>query len=123
MVKSNAIANIISSQWDKVLLNCNTHQIRLLYAIGKCRTAHLGGHLYQCSNCKALHHRYNSCRNRHCPQCQNTQKQKWILAQQQKLIECPYFHIVFTIPAELNEICLAYPRRVYSILSIALGKL
>ena len=76
----------------------------------------LSGHLYQCSQCGYLHKRYNSCRNRHCPTCQNTQEEKWVLARQASLIDIRYYHLVFTIPAELNQFCLVYPRQMYSIL-------
>ena len=94
----------------------NRYQIRILDAIRKCRTPALGGYLYQCSNCGHLHKRYKSCRNRHCPTCQNTQKEKWVLARQSSLINCKYYHVVFTIPADLNPFCLAYPRQMYALL-------
>ena len=110
------VADIINQQWNQVLhdRHFNTYQIRILDAIRKCRTAALGGHLYRCSGCGYLHKRYNSCRNRHCPTCQNTQKEKWILQREASLINTQYFHIVFTIPADLNEFCMVYPRQMYS---------
>lgn len=112
------VADIINQQWSQIQSDThfNSYQIRILDAIRKCRTPALGGYLYQCSHCGHVHKRYNSCRNRHCPTCQNTQKEKWILARQASLINTRYYHAVFTIPAELNQFCLAYPRQMYSIL-------
>ena len=112
------VTDIINQQWSRILTDnhFNTYQIRILDAIRKCRTPALGGYLYQCSQCGYLHKRYNSCRNRHCPTCQNTQKEKWVLARQASLIDTRYYHLVFTIPAELNQFCLVYPRQMYSIL-------
>ena len=69
-----------------------------------------------CNHCGSTHKRYNSCRNRHCPQCQKMQKYKWIEQQEAKLLPCPYFHVVFTIPHQINDLNLAYPRSLYSIL-------
>lgn len=113
---SRAIARIIDGQWKWVLANCNSHQIRMLQAIRVCRTPAMGGHLYGCNNCGAKHFRYNSCRNRHCSQCQQTQKQRWIQKQESRLLPCPYFHLVFTIPQQLNAYCLFNPQALYKIL-------
>ncbi|MBK8505978.1 MAG: transposase zinc-binding domain-containing protein [Saprospiraceae bacterium] len=70
------VADIINQQWSQIQSDThfNSYQIRILDAIRKCRTPALGGYLYQCSHCGHVHKRYNSCRNRHCPTCQNTQK-------------------------------------------------
>lgn len=76
----------------------------------------MGGHLYVCNHCGSTHKRYNSCRNRHCPQCQKMQKYKWIEQQEAKLLPCPYFHVVFTIPHQINDLNLAYSRPLYSTL-------
>jgi hypothetical protein len=113
---SRAIASIIDGQWQWILANCNSHQIRMLQAIRVCRTPAMGGHLYACNNCGAKHYRYNSCRNRHCSQCQQTQKQRWIQKQENRLLPCPYFHLVFTIPQQLNAYCLFNPQALYKIL-------
>ncbi len=116
--RKHKVADIINQQWSEVLSDkhFNSYQIRILDAIRKCRTPALGGHLYRCSNCGHVHKRYNSCRNRHCPTCQNTQKEKWIQARLATLINTQYYHLVFTIPADLNQFCLVYPRQMYSIL-------
>lgn len=117
-MKSNPkiFAKIIDDHWVYVQQHCNAYQIRTLHALRACRTPLLGGHIYKCNKCESKHKRYNSCRNRHCPQCQNTQNELWVLAQQEKLIETPYFHVVFTIPDTLNELCLSYQRELYDIL-------
>lgn len=111
-----AIAKIINSQWSRLLSNSNSYQLRHLDAIGKCRTAALGGHLYVCDQCGHRHKRYNSCRNRHCSQCQHTQKAAWIQARIDQLLPTRYFHVVFTLPHSLNELCMTYPRQLYKML-------
>jgi hypothetical protein len=97
------------------------HHLRVLNAIGKCRTAALGGHVDKCNNetCNYIHVSYNSCRNRHCPKCQTTNKEKWIEARMQDLLPTSYFHVVFTIPHELNTYCIHYPKELYNILFAA----
>lgn len=89
---------------------------RVLNALKICRTAELGGHLDRCDSCSHERISYNSCRNRHCPKCQNTNRERWILARKEDLLDCSYFHVVFTIPQELNAFCLKYPKELYSIL-------
>lgn len=76
--------------------------LRALNAIEHCRTAYLGGHVSQCDSCSFLKISYNSCRNRHCPKCQSSNREKWIEARNQDLIPSSYFHVVFTLPEELN---------------------
>lgn len=90
--------------------------MRVLNAIAKCRTAALGGHVDKCDRCG--HHRisYNSCRNRHCPKCQGTNRERWILDRQNDLLPVPYFHLVFTLPEQLNSYCLKFPQALYTIL-------
>lgn len=115
-IDASVLARIIDARWRDLQENCNTYQLRMLNALRSCRTPALGGHIYQCNHCKQMHYRYNSCRNRHCPQCQNTQKEQWIAARHKQLIHTNYFHLVFTIPHELKPLCLAYPRVLYAIL-------
>lgn len=96
----------------------NTWQLRTLHALRKCRTAALGGHIDRCDNtqCNQLHLSYNSCRNRHCPKCQGHKREAWIRARERELLDVPYFHVVFTLPDTLNQLCLYAPKRVYTIL-------
>lgn len=114
IVASDALANIIKSQWKDICMRYNSYQIRTLSAIKSCRTPQLGGSLYLCDRCGEQHFVYHSCRNRHCPQCQNTQIQQWITKQESKLIDTKYYHVVFTIPHHLNNLFLNYPRQMYS---------
>ncbi len=90
--------------------------LRVLNAIEHCRTAYMGGHVDQCNSCNHVRISYNSCRNRHCPKCQTTNRERWINARQQDLLPTTYFHVVFTIPSELNRYCLHYPKALYNIL-------
>lgn len=99
-------------------LTANSWQSRTLYALADCRTAKLGGHIDKCTNpeCNHIHISYNSCRNRHCPKCQGNKQQEWIAAREKELINVAYYHVVFTIPSELNQICLYAPGRLYALL-------
>lgn len=85
-----------------------------LNAIGVCRTAALGGHISGCKSCGTEVHHYNSCRNRHCPKCQATNRERWILAREAELLPVAYYHIVFTLPSEFNELALSHPKQVYN---------
>lgn len=80
-------------------------QHKAVNAIRNCRTAALGGNVQRCSNCGVELISYNSCRNRHCPKCQALAKARWLAARQAELLPVEYFHVVFTIPHDLN--CLA----------------
>lgn len=92
------------------------HHQRTLKAIQACRTAKLGGHIDACTACGHLKISYNSCRNRHCPKCQGLRKQMWIIQQEDQLLPTSYFHVVFTLPHELNGLCLRNPRFMYDLL-------
>lgn len=92
------------------------HHLSVLHAIEQCRTGALGGHVDACGNCGHLRISYNSCRNRHCPKCQSTCRERWIEAQQRNLLPSAYFHVVFTLPQELNSYCLHHPKAMYDLL-------
>lgn len=92
---------------------------RTLLAIKKCRIQALGGHLDQCTCCKKIHISYNSCRNRHCPTCGGHKRVQWIQAREMELLNVPYFHVVFTLPDELNKFCLLYGKEIYKALFIS----
>lgn len=92
---------------------------RVLNAIEHCRTAYFGGHIDKCNSCNHVRISYNSCRNRHCPKCQTTNRERWIEARQKDLLDTTYFHVVFTLPQELNTYCLNYPKELYNILFTA----
>ena len=115
------VADVLRLQWnaieksvgDKTL---NTWQTRTLSALKKCRTSALGGHIDGCTQCGKVRISYNSCRNRHCPKCQGNEREEWIQAREMELLPVAYFHVVFTIPSELNALCIQYPRIMYGTL-------
>lgn len=86
---------------------------RILRALVNCRTAALGGHLDECDSCGYRHPSYNSCRNRHCPKCHESATADWFDDHREDLLPVPYFHLVFTLPAELRAIALQNKRLVY----------
>jgi putative transposase/transposase-like zinc-binding protein len=85
-------------------------------AIESCRTAALGGHIEQCGDCGHQRVSYNSCRNRHCPKCQGLARAKWLEDRQAELLDVPYFHVVFTVPTEIEVIAFQNQTVVYDIL-------
>lgn len=91
-------------------------------AIESCRTSKLGGHLDTCDECGHIRISYNSCRNRHCPKCQTLAKEKWLDDRKDDLLPVGYFHVVFTIPEELNFITLINQKEMYSILFKAVSE-
>lgn len=91
-------------------------QRKVMFAVEACRTSVLGGHVDSCNSCGHKRISYNSCRNRHCPKCQNLNKEKWIEKLSCNLLPVKYFHIVFTIPSELNRLCLVNQKVLYDIL-------
>lgn len=92
------------------------HVQKVIRAIANCRTAIMGGHTDYCEDCGYSHTSYNSCRNRHCPKCQALSKERWIMARQEELLPVPYFHVVFTLPFELNSIVLQNQEVMYNLL-------
>jgi hypothetical protein len=91
-------------------------QYRAMRAIQACRTEALGGHVQRCEACGVLRFRYHSCRNRHCPKCQTLAKERWLAARRTELLPVPYFHLVFTLPHELNALAQGNPRAIYALL-------
>jgi hypothetical protein len=89
---------------------------RVISAIAACRTAALGGHVEQCTDCGAIRVAFNSCRNRHCPKCQGLARAQWLEARQAELLQVGYFHVVFTVPAPVAEIAFQNKALVYDIL-------
>jgi hypothetical protein len=94
-------------------------QLKVFRALQSCRTAALGGHLDACSDCGQQAISYNSCRNRHCPKCQTQARQRWLAAREQEVLPVPYFHVVFSVPHELNVLALENPRAFYDLLFAA----
>jgi len=100
----------------KLGASLSTVQRRVMTAIEVCRTAALGGHREQCDQCGHERIAYNSCRNRHCPKCQSLARAEWVQQREAELLDCPYFHVVFTIPEALAAIAYQNKSVVYAIL-------
>lgn len=96
-------------------------QRKALRAIGRCRTEAMGWVPAACDGCGTEFPLFRSCRNRHCPQCQAEARAKWLGEREQELLPVPYFHVVFTVPAMLNEIALYCPEAFYAALLRAAG--
>src|SRR6202158_2876483 len=93
-----------------------TH-IKVLLAIARCRTAALGGHIDQCTRCGyRATISYNSCRNRHCPKCQISARERWVAARRSELLPSPYVHVVFTLPRRLTPLALHNRKVLYGLL-------
>ena len=92
------------------------HHNKVINAISSCKTSKLGGHTVTCNDCNTSTNHYNSCRDRHCPNCQSIPKLKWIDARKKDVLDTSYFHGVFTVPSELNPIFLSNPKALYTLL-------
>lgn len=90
-------------------------QSKAFRAIQSCRTATLGAHVDACDECGFEKISYNSCRNRHCPKCQTLTKERWVEKQNQYLLNTGYFHVVFTLPDELNAVMLQNQETAYGL--------
>src|SRR5882724_12001153 len=96
--------------------------LKVMQAVERCRTAALGGHLEQCDSCGYERPAYNSCRNRHCPKCQSMAKARWLEKQKSELLPVGYFHLVFTLPHELNRFILVNKKPLINILFQAVSE-
>ncbi len=121
------VADILRAQGDRFLhryeKGLDFQQLKAFRAIQRCRTAALGGHVDACPRCgfqAAIS--YNSCRNRHCPKCQTQARERWLAAREGELLPTSYFHVVFTVPHELNVLALDNQRRFYDLLFTASAK-
>jgi Putative transposase/Transposase zinc-binding domain len=114
------VADLIRSA-GTAFLERNRHwlswkHVKVLLAIARCRTVALGGHLDECTRCGYRAISYNSCRNRHCPKCQTSARERWIAARQRELLPTRYVHVVFTLPRELAPLALQNKKVVYDLL-------
>lgn len=109
--------------WRNVNLgHVSAGQLRVMGAIEACRTSRLGGHVERCADCQHVRIAYNSCRNRHCPQCQWTAAQKWLETRKAELLPVPYFHVVFTLPAEIAALAYQNKSKLYGLLFTAVAE-
>jgi hypothetical protein len=91
-------------------------QLKVMSAIESCRTAALGGHVARCEDCAHTLIAYNSCRNRHCPKCQGQAAKAWLAERAADLLPVPYFHVVFTLPAQIGDIAYQNKTVIYDLL-------
>ncbi|HFD33317.1 MAG TPA: IS91 family transposase [Gammaproteobacteria bacterium] len=114
----HSVGGIISDNWEEINSSgiFNSFQKWHLDRLRLCRTAALGGHIDGCTECGHYRISYNSCRDRHCPSCQSMKREEWIMRQESVLLPVPYFHVVFTLPSELNGLCLGQPKLMYDLL-------
>jgi hypothetical protein len=117
------VADILRAHGDRFLdryrSSFDFQQLKAFRAIQRCRTAALGGHRDACPRCGYQAISYNSCRNRHCPKCQAQARERWLAARERELLDTNYFHVVFTVPHELNVLALENPRLFYDLLFTA----
>ena len=90
--------------------------LRALHDIERCRTEQLGGQVYFCQPCQRLVYAYHSCKNRHCPKCQNERAQAWLAQQRALLLPVPHFLVTFTLPSELRALARSHQRTLYNLL-------
>jgi hypothetical protein len=109
----HAHQNQFLQRWGHVV---SDQQRKVLRDIGRCRTAALGAHLERCDRCSYETVAYDSCRNRHCPKCQSSARDRWLLKQASSLLPVPYAHVVFTVPEQLAPLALGNQRLFYSLL-------
>ena len=91
-------------------------QMKVMSAIERCRTAALGGHVGRCETCAHTVIAYNSCRNRHCPKCQGAAAREWLAERDADLLPVPYFHVVYTLPAQIADIAYQNKAVIYDLL-------
>src|SRR6266705_4467189 len=96
----------------------NPHVQKVLHRLKICRTAALGYHIYRCSDeqCGHIKYQYHSCRDRHCPNRGAIKKQEWIEARMQELLPVKYYHMVFTLPHELNSLVMGHRKILFKLL-------
>jgi putative transposase/transposase-like zinc-binding protein len=90
--------------------------LRAMQDIETCRTASLGGQLYYCAQCQEQRYSYHSCKNRHCPKCQNEQANQWLKEQKDLLLHTHHFLVTFTLPQELRVLARSHQKTIYNLL-------
>ena len=109
------IGQIIRDHGEKFL---STHKVvtpvsKAFGHMEMCRTSALGGHVEVCPECGEIKVSYNSCRDRHCPKCQNKEREQWITLRREEIIPTKYFHVVFTVPDCLHAIAMSHQAAFY----------
>lgn len=118
MQKQITIGDILFEYGDSYISrnHITGQQKGLIHLLASCHTSLMGSHFEKCDNCNYLGKAYNSCRNRHCPSCQQKDKLEWMDKRMQELLPIGYYHLVFTLPHELNPLCLKNKKVMYDIL-------
>ena len=109
---------VLLKQHVPLSASANVHVQKVLHRLKICRTDALGYHVYRCSDeqCGHIKYQYHSCRDRHCPNCGAIKKQEWIEARTQELLPVKYYHVVFTLPHELNSLVMGHRKLLYKLL-------
>lgn len=118
MQKQISIGDILDQHGDRYINDnhISGQQKGLIHLLSACRTAGLGSHFEKCNQCSYTGKSYDSCRNRHCPTCQQKDKLEWLDKRMKELLPVGYYHLVFTLPHELNPLCLQNKKVMYRIL-------
>ena len=119
MTNSITVNSIFSEYADDYISKSGNfisfEQLRVINSITACRSGRLGYRIEKCDCCGNEIILFNSCRNRHCPQCQNIKREKWLLARKSELLPCKYFHVIFTLPHSLNDLLYCNQAELYSL--------
>jgi len=112
------VADVVKEYGERYLKDSGDYvaERKILFDIARCRTSELGGHRYRCKGCGKEEVAYNSCRNRHCPQCLGSKTAKWLQARVSELLPVPYYHCVFTLPLALRGLVLSNRRIAFDLL-------
>ena len=102
--------------WDKFKKGVLPSHLKAMTDIENCRTELMGGHLYFCDNCQTEHYSYHSCKNRHCPKCQNDKTTTWIQKQKKSLLPVTYHLVTFTLSEELRKVARSNQKTLYDLL-------
>ncbi|MBN2729767.1 MAG: transposase zinc-binding domain-containing protein [Bacteroidales bacterium] len=113
-----SIGDILDQHGDRYINEnrISGQQKGLIHLLSACRTNGLGSHFERCDHCSYTGKSYDSCRNRHCPACQQKDKLEWLYKRMKELIPVGYYHLVFTLPHELNPMCLQNKKVMYGLL-------
>lgn len=115
-----AIADIVRSHGPEYRAQCGDRRLpshlRAMPDIARCRTETLGGQVYPCETCRAYHYSYHSCKNRHCPTCQQDQAEHWLEDQTNLLLPVPHFMVTLTLPDELGARARRHQKTLYNTL-------
>ena len=101
---------------QRLTTTLNSYQVQVFTRLQHCKTAWMGGHWQACTSCGSMQQHYNSCGNRHCPQCQGANRERWILEREYDLFDVAHHHITFTVPRELRSLIYQNQKLLYHLL-------